>query len=85
MQLLDLCGKGKDSQEKVTGCRFSQLGRQRVTLWGHLCIFNTKENLRELGKHKGLLTKFRIKKRDVRASLVAQWLGVRLPMQGTRV
>lgn len=33
-------------------------------LWGHLCIFNTKENLRECAKHKGLLAKFRIKMGD---------------------
>ena len=27
----------------------------------------------------------KVKNKDPRASLVAQWLGVRLPMQGTRV
>lgn len=62
-------GKGKDSQ-KVAGLRFPQLGEERSCCGAISVVFNTKENLRDLGKQKGLFTKFRIKQRDVSLSLL---------------
>ena len=55
---------------KVTGLRFPQLGEESSSRGATSVIFNTKENLRDLGKQTGLLTKFRIKKRDVSLSLL---------------
>lgn len=62
--------KGKDSQEKLTGPRFPRLGEERSCLGATSVVFNTKENLRDLGKQKDLLTKFRIKKTDVSLNLL---------------
>lgn len=56
--------KGKNSQKKLRGPG-SQLREERSCHGAISVVFNTKENLRDLGKQRGLLTEFRIKKRDV--------------------
>lgn len=67
--------KGKDSQEKLTGPRFPLLGEERSCRGAISVVFNTKENLRDLGKQKCFLTKFRIKEGDVSLNfLLNGWL-----------
>lgn len=56
------------SQRKVTRARCPQPGEERSCCGAISVVFNTKENLRDLGKQKGLLTKFRMK-RDVGLNL----------------
>ena len=71
-------------------CAFTAGGMSSITGWGTKIPHATqrgpkKQNKTKKQKSKNKTKKLAFKKIDFGASLVAQWLRIRLPVQGTRV